>query len=483
MDAQADVAMKFKKIGIVGAGNMGSMMGFAFSELGRDVSIWDVKSANIYGFMKQVSQCKGFKGKITGFYDMSEFAANLGERDDPKVFIISITHGDPTDQALSKLRPELNEGDIIMDGGNEHYRNTKRRQKECRDIGVDWIGMGISGGYQSARHGPSLSPGGDNTALEEVMPLLELYAAKDPKSGVPCVSSIGPGGSGHFVKMVHNGIEVGMLSALCEAWSFLNTGMGLDYHQIGQAFQQWNNEGELHGTFLVKIAADACKARKHDGGYVLDDVLDKVVQDGDASEGTPIMVNRRIRLEAHIVPDTRRRTFFPHCFGESPRTAQGRPERRHAPAKVLSRHDGQGQDGPRPSQGRWNIRLSGCIRIWRAGCIIQSEFIADMLEPFLNMNKTPTNAKLDSRVGRELQRNYGVLKDIVSRGLAYDDYIPALSATLEYMKCSGGTMLPTRFVEAQMDYFGAHSYDKPGVPGEDPGPVAKGAHDYEWKPA
>lgn len=131
----------------------------------------------------------------------------------------------------------------------------------------------------------------------------------------------------------------------------------------------------------------------------------------------------------------------------------------------------------------WNIRLSGCIRIWRAGCIIPSEFIADMLEPFLNMNKTPTNAKLDSRVGRELQRNYGVLKDIVSRVLAYDDYIPALSATLEYMKCSGGTMLPTRFVEAQMDYFGAHSYDKGGVPGEDPGPVAKGAHDYEWKPA
>lgn len=106
-----------------------------------------------------------------------------------------------------------------------------------------------------------------------------------------------------------------------------------------------------------------------------------------------------------------------------------------------------------------------------------------MLEAFLNMNKTPTNAKLDSRVGRELQRNYGVLKDIVSRGLAYDDYMLALSAMLEYMKCSGGTMLPTRFVEAQMDYFGAHSYDRAGVPGEDPGPVAKGAHDYEWKPA
>ncbi|KAK9445310.1 6-phosphogluconate dehydrogenase, decarboxylating [Metarhizium brunneum] len=131
----------------------------------------------------------------------------------------------------------------------------------------------------------------------------------------------------------------------------------------------------------------------------------------------------------------------------------------------------------------WDTRLSECIRIWRAGCIIPSEFIVDMLEPFLNMNKTPTNAKLDSCVGQELQRNYGILKDIVSRELAYDDYMPALSATLEYMKCSGGTMLPTRFMEAQMDYFGAHSYDKAGVPGEDPGPVAKGAHDYEWKPA
>ncbi|KID86219.1 6-phosphogluconate dehydrogenase, decarboxylating [Metarhizium guizhouense ARSEF 977] len=286
MDAQSDAAIKLKRIGIVGAGNMGSTMGFAFSELGLDVSVWDGKSANIDRFMTQVSQCEGLKGKSTGFYDKAEFAASLGERSNRKVFIISITHSDPADQVLSKLRPELNEGHIIMDGGNEHYRDTERRQKECRNIG-----------------------------------------------------------------MVHNGIEVGMLSALCEAWGFLNTGMGLDCHQIGQVFQQWNNEGELNGTFLVKIAADVCKARK----------------------GNAIMA---------------------------------------------------------------------------------------------------TNAKLDSCVGRELQRNYGVLKDIVSRGLAYDHYMPNLSATLEYMKCSGGTMLPTRFMEAQMDYFGAHSYDKPGVLGEDPGPVA-----------
>lgn len=506
MDAQSDVAMKFKRIGIVGAGNMGSMMGFAFSELGLDVSIWDVKSANIDGFMKQVSQCKGLKGKITGFYDMSEFAASLGDRGDRKVFIISITHGDPTDQVLSKLRPELNEGDIIMDGGNEHYRNTERRQKECRDIGVDWIGMGVSGGYQSARHGPSLSPGGDNTALEEVMPLLELYAAKDPKSGVPCVSNIGPGGSGHFVKMVHNGIEVGMLSALCEAWGFLNTGMGLDYHQIGQVFQQWNNEGELHCTFLVKIAADVCKARKRDGGYVLDDVLDKVVQDDDASEGTPSWSIAESASRHISCPTLAAGLFFRTTSGNRQERLKVAQSVAMPPPKSfqnMTDKDKMVQDLRRAvycaflasyCQGLeliarasidegWDIRLSECIRIWRAGCIIQSEFIADMLEPFLNMNKTPTNAKLDSCVGRELQRNYGVLKDIVSRGLAYDHYMPALSATLEYLKCSGGTMLPTRFMEAQMDYFGAHSYDKPGVPGEDPGPVAKGAHHYEWKPA
>ncbi|KAL6908633.1 6-phosphogluconate dehydrogenase [Trichoderma evansii] len=514
MGAQSDIIMKFKHIGIVGAGNMGSMMGFAFSELGLDVSIWDAKSANVDNFMKQADQVGGLTGKITGFHDISKFTASLGQNGGRKVILFSITHGTPADEVLKKIEPKLCEGDIILDGGNEHYRNTERRQRACQDIGVDWIGMGVSGGYQSARHGPSMSPGGNATALKEVMPLLELYAAKDPKSGVPCVSNIGPGGSGHFVKTVHNGIEVGMLSALCEAWGFLHSGMGLDYDHIGEIFAAWNDDGELHTNYLIKIASDICQTKKtangktggHQGGYVLDNVLDKVVQDDYGTEGTPSWSIMESAMRHVSCPTLAAGFYF--------RVASGNREERLKVADKFSipepkpvqdiKDKGQMIEDVRRAvycaflasycQGMeliarasndegWNINLSECIRIWRAGCIIQSESIADLLEPLLKEKKSLTNVKLDSSVGRELQRSYSGLKEIVSRGIIANHYLPALTAMLEYVKYTTGKMLPTKFMEAQMDYFGAHSYNKPGVPGEDPGPVAKGPHHFEWRPA
>ncbi|KAL7952341.1 6-phosphogluconate dehydrogenase [Trichoderma compactum] len=352
---------------------------------------------------------------------------------------------------------------------------------------------------------------GNNAGLDAVMPLLERYAAKDPKSGVPCVSKIGPGGSGHFVKMVYNGIEVGMLSALCEAWGFLHRGLGLDYGQIGELFTRWNSEGELRTNFLIKIAADICKTRKSTNGkltddYVLDDVLDKVVQDDDCTEGTPswsIMES----ATRHVSYPTLAAGFYLRVASEN------REERLRVGEKLSISEPQYIQDVKDRDQmieslrcavycaflasycqgleliarasidEDWNISLSECIRIWRAGCIIQSEFIADLLESVLKEDKTFTNAKLIDCVGPELQRNHSALKDVVSQGIAADHYMPALSATLEYVKYTTGTMLPTKFMEAQMDYFGAHSYNKPGVPGEDPGPVAKGPHHFEWKPA
>lgn len=148
---------------------MGSMMGFAFSELGLDVSVWDAKSTNVDNFLKRVEQAKGVNGRVTGYHDISKFAASLEQHGGRRVFLFSITHGTPPDEVLKEIKPHLLKGDIILDGGNEQYRNTESRQRDCHGIGVDWIRMGVSGGYQSARHGPSLSPGGNNLALEEAM--------------------------------------------------------------------------------------------------------------------------------------------------------------------------------------------------------------------------------------------------------------------------------------------------------------------------
>lgn len=518
--SSAKASQPFKHIGVVGAGSMGSMMVFAFAEIGLDVSVWDVEKANIEKVMNMEEKATTSKGKVEGFTDLKKFTKSLEGKNDNnrKLFMFSVTHGPPADSVLGMLKGDLERGDIILDGGNENYRRTERRQKECKAMGVDWIGMGVSGGYQSARHGPSLSPGGDAKAIALVMPFLEQYAAKAPKDGTPCVTRIGPGGSGHFVKMVHNGIEGGMLSSLAEAWSYMHYGMAMDYSQIGDVFAQWNESGELRKNFLISIGADILKKKKTpegdekgegasmNNGYVLDDVLDKVVQDDDNTEGTPLW-SLMEAAERHISCPTLAAAHFM-------RVASGNRAERQEVAKKLK------MPTPKPietlsmdqktlveklrravfatflssfCQGLeliarasdhegWEINMADCLQIWRAGCIIESEHIADLLQPAL-AQKPVMNMKFVDAVSRELHDNYEPLKEIVIQGTKTDQYMTSISATLEYLKYESGLVLPTKFMEAQMDYFGSHSYNKPGVPGEDPGPVKKGPHHYEWKPA
>ncbi|EPS33854.1 hypothetical protein PDE_08816 [Penicillium oxalicum 114-2] len=514
----ADPTKNFKRIGVVGVGSMGSMMAFAFSELGLDVSVWDVDKRNVEKVMDWTKKSTTMKGKIQGYTDINEFTKSLEGQGIGKLFMFSITHGEPADSVLKLIKPDLKRGDIILDGGNENYRRTERRQRECEDIGVYWIGMGVSGGYQSARRGPSLSPGGDIKALDLVMPLLEAYSAKDRKSGEPCVTHIGPGGSGHFVKMVHNGIEGGMLSALAEAWSYMHYGLGLDYEQIGDVFTQWNSKGELRNNFLVHIGADIMRIKKtkkgdwkgegasDSDGYVLDDVLDKVVQDDDNTEGTPLWSLMESASRHVSTPTLAAAHYMRIASGNraerlevskklqvpTPRQMENIKDRATVLEKLrkavyctflASFCQGLELIARASKDEGWAINMGDCLQIWRAGCIIQSDYIANLLQPALTADKHIMNMKLIDKVAQELHNNLPALKTTVMEGIMYDQYIPALSATLDYIKYSGGTALPTKFMEAQMDYFGSHGYNKPGVPGEDPGPTHKGPHHYEWKPA
>lgn len=516
--AQSDPIKQWKAIGIVGAGSMGSMMAFAFAELGLDVSIWDVAGQNIDKLMKNVEQKKeDFKGKITGFKEIDKFMESLENKGDRKLFMFSITHGEPADSVLHKIKGKLKSGDIILDGGNEHYQRTERRQQELKPLGVSWIGMGVSGGYQSARRGPSLSPGGDKKAVEEVLPLLELYAAKDKKTGKPCVTYIGPGGSGHYVKMCHNGIEGGLLSTTCEAWDIMHRGLGMNYDEIGNVFTEWSKRGELRNNFLLNIGADIChrkKTAKGDGhgegvdpagGYVLDDVLDKVVQDDDNTEGTPLWSIMESALR-HVASPTLASAHYmrvasgnrnqrvrvakklnlpePKSFEVKDKKDFLEKLRRAVYASFLSSYcQGLELIARASADEGWGVDLGKCMQIWRAGCIIQSEAIADMLQPILDQDVQIMNIKLIDEISRDLHDNFAALKEVVLRCTEFDACIPSLSASLEYLKYESSTMMPTQFMEAEMDYFGAHSYNKPGQPGEDPGLVKKGPHHYEWKPA
>jgi hypothetical protein len=199
-----DTTEYFKRIGIVGAGNMGTMMSFGFAEQGVDVSLWDMAGTNVDRALQMAKDArtqgkkKTLIGKIDCFHDIHNFTDSLSDSS-PAVYLFSITHGGPADNVLKMIKDDLRANDIILDGGNENYRTTERRQRELGEKGVHWVGMGVSGGYQSARRGPSMSPGGSRDAVQKVLPLLEQFAAKDPRNSKPCVAYIGPHGAGHYV--------------------------------------------------------------------------------------------------------------------------------------------------------------------------------------------------------------------------------------------------------------------------------------------
>lgn len=225
-------------------------MSLLFAEHGVEVNFYDPSEANDERLLDHAKEAK-VEDKIIYRKDYESLCNNLGS---PKVFVFSIPHGNIADKTIDGLRPFLKKGDIIMDASNENYLNTQRRQQRLDPDGIHFIGMGVSGGYQSARHGPSISPSGSEDALNQVMPFLKKVAAKD-KHGRPCVSKVGPGGSGHYVKTVHNGIEHGMLSTLCEVWGIMTQCLEMTYDEIGDLFEAWNKDGPLvsHRHYLQSV--------------------------------------------------------------------------------------------------------------------------------------------------------------------------------------------------------------------------------------
>ena len=234
---------------MIGCGSMGGGMALLFAEKGLKVSLQDPSSEAMNGIIFQAEEL-GFGSRISAHKDYKSLCASL---DSPKVLFFSLPHGRVGDTVFEGLLPYLDKGDIIIDAGNEHWRNTERRQGKAVLRGIRYIGMGVSGGYQAARRGPSMCPGSDDESLDLVLPLLRKAAAKDAK-GNPCVAKAGLGGSGHYVKMLHNGIEHGMMCAVSEAWNIMIKGLKMSYDEVAQEFKRWNTGGELVSRFSHILA-------------------------------------------------------------------------------------------------------------------------------------------------------------------------------------------------------------------------------------
>ncbi|KAL5433090.1 hypothetical protein PMIN05_008519 [Paraphaeosphaeria minitans] len=507
------VSSNLDQIAMIGCGSMGGGMALLFAENGVNVSLSDPAEAMMDSVIDKAEKA-GYHGKLSKYTDYKSLCSSLSQ---PRLLVFSLPHGNVGDKVLEGLMPSLSKNDIILDCGNEHFENTERRQKKCIEPGIRYIGCGVSGGYQAARAGPSMCPGGDKSALEEVLPLLKRVAAKD-KNGKSCVGIVGTGGCGHYVKMIHNGIEHGMMSALAESWGIMRK-MGLGYEEIGDIFAKWNDSGELKGTFLVSIGADLSHKRepgsKHDktsGNHplVISEVLDKIVQDITGEEGTGVWSNTET-MEQHIPAFTLNiahgfrlasayrgsreeasKTFSggfpPQTLDIADRTAFIEDLRRATYAAcVASFIQGLNTMAAADRAHGWNIDYAQVWQIWRAGCIIQADYISDeLLAPVLrapNANHSTINLLSNDKAAGSLRHCYPSLRRVVAKAVETDQVAPALGATLEYLKVVTGTDLPTSFYEAELDYFGSHMFDKKGDEDKEVKKPMEGKHHFEWKPA
>lgn len=505
---------------MIGCGSMGGGMALLFAEDGVNVSLSDPSEAAMDAVIEKAEQ-QGCTGKVQKYKDYASLCSPLSL---PRLLVFSLPHGGVGDKVMEGLEPHLSSGDIILDCGNENFQNTERRQEKSKGTGVRYIGCGVSGGYQAARAGPSMCPGGDISALKEVLPLLEKVAAKD-KNEKPCVGIIGKGGAGHYVKMMHNGIEHGMMSAICEAWGIMRK-MRMGYEEIGDVFSQWNSEGELRGTFLVSIGADLSHKRDsggtgdskvgkeatHDGQHhplVISEVLDKVVQDVTGEEGTGIWSNTEaielhvpaftlniahaFRLASAFRGDREKASkasdggFPPSKLDVSDKKAFIEDLRKATYASCLASYiQGMNVIATADQEHKWEIDYSQVWQIWRAGCIIQADYISDeILAPILKSNPLPKDLNLNfsPRVAKDVKSCFPALRRVVAKAVETDQVVPAISATLEYFKVANGTDLPTSFYEAELDYFGSHMFDKKGDKDENVKKPMEGKHHFEWKPA
>lgn len=505
----------FFQLGMIGAGNMGGMMSLLFAEHDIEVHIFDPSTESVQGVLKQAKDA-GLDSKIFHAKDYEALCKSLPS-DSPKVFVLSVPHGSVGDKTIDGLEPYLQKGDVLMDASNERWTSTERRQERLKPKGVHWVGMGVSGGYQAARHGPSISPGGSSMeAVEVVWPFLTKVAAKDRK-GRPCTAKLGVGGCGHYVKMVHNGIEHGMMTVLCEVWGIMYRGLGWSLDQIADVFERWDTEenSPLRQNFLIEIGAEICRQRKsgdESDKHLLDDIRDKVVQDVIEEEGTGIWtVEEAARL--HVAAPS---IAVSHML----RVASAYADRREATAKAFEKEGKAAKpqlDRPEAStvQGKataarelrdatyasfllcfiqgmhiiaaadaeheWKLKYADVMQLWRGGCIIQSDAIVDMLDEVYKDEKTDRNNLLaNPTIARELAATMGSLRELTINALRMDAFVPALSASLEFLKYSVSTDLPTSFQEAELDFFGHHMYD---VKSEEAGGPAMGKHHFEWRPA
>lgn len=451
------------QIGIVGLGVMGHNMALNMERNGFAVAGYDLDPDKTRAFTAGPAAGK----KITGAVSPAALIAQLEE---PRRVLMMVPAGAPVDGAISHLKGQLAPGDILIDGGNSFFLDTERRGKELESTGVNYIGAGISGGEEGARWGPSIMPGGQRHAWEATAGIFRAIAAK-AEDGRPCVEYLGPGGAGHYVKMVHNGIEYADMQLIAETYDVLHRGLGMNAAELAGLFDDWNS-GELK-SYLVEITADILRHVDSETGAPLVDVItDEAAQKGTgkwASQnaldvGAPIpTINAAV--ESRIISALRPQRLTasrilhgpkPGYKGERNRLIEAARQALYA-SKITSYAQGLGLLRIASDEYRYDLNISEIAMIWRAGCIIRAQLLNDIAAAFTRQ-PAPVNLLLDEAFRYEVESRQDAWRLLVQAAVGMGIPVMALGASLAYFDSYRSERLPANLTQAQRDYFGAHTY-------------------------
>jgi 6-phosphogluconate dehydrogenase len=455
-------------IGMIGLAVMGENLALNMADRGFTVAVYDQNPEQV---VRAFVEGRGRRAEIVGAYSLEELVASL---EPPRRIMMMIRAGRPVDEVIEKLLSLLEEGDIVIDGGNSNFRDTMRRAALLEARGLNYVGSGVSGGAEGARRGPSLMPGGTPAAWPRIKPVFQAIAAR--ADGAPCCDWVGEGGAGHYVKMVHNGIEYGDMQLICEAYDLMRRAAGMSPDEIAEAFEGWNR-ARLE-SYLIEITAKILKFKDADGAPLIDRILDVAGQKGTGKwasiealdEGVPLTMiaeavfarflssekSARLRAAAALTG--------PEARFDGDRSVFLRDlERALYAAKVISYAQGYALLRAAAAQYGWNLNYGGIALMWRGGCIIRSAFLGKIREAY-ERNPDLENLMLDPYFAEAMNGAQAGLRSVCALAARHGVPAPAMMSALAYYDGCRSGQLPANLLQAQRDYFGAHTYERVDAP-------------------
>lgn len=461
------------ELGMIGLGTMGRNLLLNMADHGYSVVGYDRDTDKVNAL------CKEAKGRsIAGAESVEEFVGKLRK---PRAVMLLVPAGAPVDAVIEELRPRLDKGDLIIDAGNSHFTDTDRRHDELIGKGIAFLGVGVSGGEFGARHGPSIMPGGPREAYERVRPVLESVAAQVHNE--PCVAYMGPGSAGHYVKMVHNGIEYGLMEIIAESYDLLSRGLGFGNDELHAIYERWN-QGELESYLMTITARIFAQRDPADKGCLIDRIRDVAAQNGTgmwtsqhameigvavptidmavAQRNLSSIKDQRRQAARQLAP---RRAPLKNGAAHSDRDACVQQMRNAVyAATILTYAQGMALLSGASEAMDYHLKLEDISAIWRGGCIIRASLLEEIRDAYGERPDLP-NLLLHNAFAAKLDNRRADLEGAVTLAARLAIPAPALMASLSYLDSYTSEELPTNLIQAQRDFFGSHTYERVDIEG------------------